>query len=375
MANMNDYLLWRGKNSISDDSKFNEVDSLILARFSYLPFNKIQLNEEETIESICQKISSINERRLNNKFDENFINFLGKSSRFKNLLVTDYINNDDKKLEKQFTAITIHISDSEMYISFMGTNNTIYGWKEDFNMSFMENVPCQVSGMMYVKTISKKYPQKLIRIGGHSKGGNVAIYSAITSPIKIQDRIIKVYNYDGPGFNKKIIDKYENASIINKIETYIPQDSIIGRVLDHKEKTTITFSEEKGIFQHDIFSWQVSDDELILSKENTKISEDIDDTLTEWLENTTVKQRKVFFDTVFDLLYATDAATFKEISNNLSQSIPKILIKYNEISNEDKKTIIVMIKKMFNAYINIISKRQKEKLNNFKKNIFKINKE
>ena len=144
-----------------------------------------------------------------------------------------------------------------MYISFMGTDMTIYGWKEDFNMAFMENVPCQILGKKYLEDISKKYHNKKIRIGGHSKGGNVAVYSAITSSEKVKKRIVKVYNYDGPGFNKNIIDKYETDDILEKIETYIPQDSIIGRLLNHKEKKTIIQSIEKGILQHDIYSWQV----------------------------------------------------------------------------------------------------------------------
>ena len=95
--------------------------------------------------------------------------------------------------------------------------------------------------------IAEKYNIARIRIGGHSKGGNVAIFSAISANEKLQKRIIKVYNYDGPGFNKDIIDKYGNKSILNKLETYLPQDSIVGRILDHKEKTTVVLSLEKGI--------------------------------------------------------------------------------------------------------------------------------
>ena len=117
-----------------------------------------------------------------------------------------------------------------------------------------------------LREIAQKYPEKKIRIGGHSKGGNVAIYSAITASKEVQDRIIKVYNYDGPGFNKDIINKYGNDKIISKIETYIPQDSVVGRLLNHKEKMTITLSIEKGILQHDIFSWQVLKDDLCHSE-------------------------------------------------------------------------------------------------------------
>ena len=366
MSNINDYLLWRGDIPISPKFKFNEVDSMILARFSYLLFDRIDMRKNETIESISQKMKDIPNEEFRYNGDKELITYLGQSNRFKDMEVTDYVSNNDKKSEKQFCGITIHISDKEMYISYIGTDSTIYGWKEDFNMSFMDNVPCQIAGKEYAEKVIKKYPDKNVRIGGHSKGGNVAIYSAITIPTELQNRVIKVYNYDGPGFSKNIIDKYGNEKIVNKIETYIPQDSVIGRILNHKEKITISLSNEKGIFQHDIYSWQVIKDNLIKLNHNTEISENIDKTLTDWLENTTAEQRRIFVDTVFEIFYSTDANTFGDISKNLSTNISKMLKKYGEISTEDKKVITNMIKIIVTSYINIITKKEITKLNNMK---------
>ena len=366
MSNINDYLLWRGDIPISSKFKFNEVDSMILARFSYLLFDRIDMRKNETIESISQKMKDIPNEEFRYNGDKELITYLGQSNRFKDMEVTDYVSNNDKKSEKQFCGITIHISDKEMYISYIGTDSTIYGWKEDFNMSFMDNVPCQIAGKEYAEKVIKKYPDKSVRISGHSKGGNVAIYSAITIPAELQNRVIKVYNYDGPGFSKNIIDKYGNEKIVNKIETYIPQDSVIGRILNHKEKITISLSNEKGIFQHDIYSWQVIKDNLIKLNHNTEISENIDKTLTDWLENTTAEQRKIFVDTVFEIFYSTDANTFGDISKNLSTNISKMLKKYGEISTEDKKVITNMIKIIVTSYINIKTKKEITKLNNMK---------
>ena len=366
MGNINDYLLWRGDIPISSKFKFNEIDSAILARFSYLIFFKIEMNEIETIESISEKMSNFDNDEFMYNGDKELITYLGKSDRFKNMQVTDYVRNNDKETEKQFGAITVHISEDEMYISYIGTDSTIFGWKEDFNMGFMENVPCQIAGKQYAEKIAEKYPNKKIRIGGHSKGGNVAIYSAIAISKDIQNRIIKVYNYDGPGFNKKIIEKYGNEEIISRIETYIPQDSVIGRLLNHKEKMTIILSEEKGILQHDIYSWQVLKDDLIQLSQNTDISEDIDKTLTDWLELTTSEQRKIVIDAVFELFYSTDAKTFAEMSKNFSNNLPKVLKKYGEIAKEDKESITNMIKLIVGTYINIFKEREKAKLESIK---------
>ncbi len=301
------------------------------------------------------------------KGDDELIKGLGLSNRFKNMVVTDYQSITDVDEEKQFGAITIHISKEELFISFIGTDSTLNGWKEDFNMAFMNDLPCQKAGKEYTKLIAEKYPNSKIKIGGHSKGGNVSIYSANTSDKEIQDRIIKVDNYDGPGFNAEIIEKYYNEDLINKIETYIPQDSVIGRLLEHKEKTTIVLSIEKGMLQHDIYSWEVLRDDLIKLEKNTDSSEVIDKTLRDWLENTTKRQRMIFVDTIFELFYSTEANTFKAIRGDLSTSIPKILKKYSELSESDKDTMTEMIKLMAKCYLNIVKDRQAIKFNNMRK--------
>lgn len=362
MANINDYLLWRGDIPVDKNYPFNEIDSMILARFSYLRFDKIKMENMETIGSISSKMKKLKNEEFLYNGDKELITYLGESKRFQNMLVTDYVKNNDKKAEKQFGAITIHVSMREMYISYIGTDSTVYGWKEDFNMAFMDSVPCQIAGKEYLERIAQEYPFKKIRIGGHSKGGNVAIYSAITAPIKVQNRILKVYNYDGPGFSKDIIQKYGNEKIIDKIETYIPQDSIIGRILNHKEKITISYSIEKGILQHDIYSWQVLKDDMIKSEKNTKESENFSQTVTDWLESTTNEQRKIFFDAIFELIYSTEANTLSDISSSLTTSLPKIFKKYQEIPHENRKIITEMIRTFITTYMNIMKENWKIKI-------------
>ena len=351
MANINDYIKWRGDLKINSNFPFNEVDSMIMARFSYLLLDKIDLEKKETIESLSLKMDKFENNEFRFNGDKDLITELGKSIRFKDLIVTDFIRNNELENEKQFSAIVVHLPNKEIYISYIGTDATLYGWKEDFNMAFMDNVPCQLAGKEYLEKIAKKYKGKKIRIGGHSKGGNVAIYSAITVDKEIQDRIIKVYNYDGPGFNSKIIKKYGKASIIDKIESYFPQDSMIGRILNHKEKYKISLSDEKGFYQHNIYSWQVIKDELLFSEAHTKNSEIMNQTVISWLENTTPQQRKICVDTIFEILYSTDVDTFKELSKSLTKNLPIIMKKYEELSKEDKKMMTNVIIEFVKIYI------------------------
>lgn len=372
MANINDYLLWRGDLPINSKYKFNEIDSMILARFSYLRLDKIKLKKQETIESIAEKMTKLDDSEFRYNGDKELITYLGNSNRFKNMLVTDFVQNDNKDFVKQFSAVTIHISEKEIYVSFLGTDSTIIGWQEDFNMTFLSNVPCQIAGLDYLNEIAKKYSDCKIRLGGHSKGGSVAIYSALRTEKLIQKRIIKVYNYDGPGLKKDILKKYANKEIMKKMETIIPQDSIIGRLLIHKEKTRIVYSTEKGIYQHDIFSWEVLKDDLIDIEENTQKSEEIHRMVVDWLEKTTVEQRQIFICTVFDLFYSTEAKSFGEMSKSITTSLPKILKKYGELEKNDKDALIKMVKLFGKIYWSMFKERESIKFKNYKNENMKL---
>ena len=317
MANINDYLQWRGELTL-DQSPLNEVDKMILSRFSYIPFRKIKMQEKETIGSICEKLKKFKEEDFNIAGDMPLVHNLVNSNRFKDMEITDYEENTDPSAEKQFAAITIHLGNGEMFVSFCGTDNSLVGWKEDFNLSFMQHIPAQIEGMEYLKRISEKYNEK-IHVGGHSKGGNVAVYAAV--------------------FDEEIIERDEYKRILNKIYTYIPQSSIIGRLLEHEEKYKVVESVEKGIMQHDIYSWQVLGTKIVQMEELTNGSEFINKTIRNWLKETTPEQRKNVIDILYNVVESTEAQTMHEISTAKMKSIAKMLKSYKEIDPEDKKMI------------------------------------
>ena len=184
---------------------------------------------------------------------------LANSVRFGNLYISDFINKKDVEQEKQFSAITVHLPNDYIYVAFRGTDNTIVGWREDLNMCFSDTVPSQIDAVNYLNSIAKKYDNENLKIfvGGHSKGGNLAIYAAAFCDLKFQEKIVTVYNNDGPGFSENIVDTEEYRRILPKIQTFMPQTSIIGRLLNHKEKIIILESTQTGIMQHDLYSWQV----------------------------------------------------------------------------------------------------------------------
>ena len=341
MPNINDYLKWRGDLTFSE-SPLNEIDNMILSRFSYLPFNKVNIKEKETIGSIVKRLTKFGVEEFNIEGDKPLVDNLNNCIRFKDLILTDYVENTDLKLEEQFAAITIHLNDKEMYVSFCGTDNTLVGWKEDFNLSFMQNIPAQLAGVKYLKAIANKYDKK-IYVGGHSKGGNVAVYAAVFSGKEVQNKIINVTNHDGPGFDETIIGTPEYKALLDRIYTYIPQSSIIGRLLEHEEKYKIVKSIEKGIMQHDIYSWQVLGSKIIQMKEVTNGSELINRTIKNWLKETTPEQRKNVIDILYNVIESTNAVTMREISSARMKNMAKMLKSYKNVDEKDRK----MINKVF----------------------------
>lgn len=238
MPNIFDYMQWRDLNL--NKVEFNEIDNLILARLSYFPFDGlIDKNEEITIEESYKRyLERGTTGRILQKEDIDLFPILANSVRFGKMKLSNYVNKLDEIQEKQFSAITIKMPDNTLYVSYRGTDNTVIGWKEDFNMSFSELVPAQVDAVNYLENVAKAH-RNAIRVGGHSKGGNLAVYAATFCNEKTQRKIINVYNNDGPGFCDKVVESKEYKIILNRVHTYIPKSSIIGRLLNHKEKTTI----------------------------------------------------------------------------------------------------------------------------------------
>lgn len=341
MANVCDYVKWRGDLTL-DQSEFNEIDNLILARFSYFPFDKIiRENEIATIKELSRRFSNQDVTKLPIlwKDDVELFPLMGNSKRFGGMLATKYINKIDAEQEKQFSAITVLMPNDIIYVSYRGTDNTIVGWKEDFNMSFKSHIASQISAKQYLEEIAKEYPSSKIIIGGHSKGGNIAVYAATFASKDVKDRIINVYNNDGPGFCEDVIETPEYQEILPRVHTYIPQSSIIGRLMNHKEKYTIVESVQKGIMQHDLYSWQVLGKEFVTLKKLTNESEFIDKTIKDWLENVEPEKREQVIDAVFEILNTTEAQTMKELKANWFANAKTILGTYKNIDSDTKEMV------------------------------------
>jgi len=370
MANIHDYLDWRGDLEFSD-FEINEIDELILARVSYFPYDRIKMKPTEKFKDIAKKMESFTDKDFIWKGDKELLQKLGESKRYDEVTITDYIKQNDLEEQKQFSAITIHIANNLHYVSYCGTDYSLYAWKENFNMSFMDKIPAQIEAKKYFDNIAKTYKGRFI-LGGHSKGGNLAIYAAVKASKRNKARIIKAINYDGPGFRTDFVKSKEYKEMLPKLHEYIPQDSIVGMLLTQDEKFTVVLSVEKAILQHDIFSWLVEKDKLISVKNTTKASQIMSKAISNWIKSLSLEQRQIFIDSVYEVLYSTEATSLKELSTNWVSKVGTVLKTYNNLSEKDKKIISKTVKQIITSYRKAVRDDNKKEL---KQKIDKLKKE
>jgi len=238
---------------------------------------------------------------------------------------------------------------------------SLVGWKEDFNMSFMQNIPSQLEAVKYLNEIGSRYMGKLI-IGGHSKGGNLSVYASMFCKKRVQKKILEIINADGPGFDESIFNTENYLKILEKINTYIPQSSIIGRLLEHDENYEIIHSTQKGFMQHDIYSWQVNATNLVRIPELTDESKFVDKVVRDWLKNTTPEQRKNFVNVIYDVLLATEAKNITDFGIDTLKKVATVIKSYKNIDKEDRKEIERMIKLLFESTVKNIKDKKKEEV-------------
>ncbi len=343
MDNIFKYLFWRGDITL-DQSEFNNIDALILARLSYFPFDDILPSEHNkfiTIEEAYNLSFLIKDldSKLVLKNDKPLLKILSKSERFKNMKLYGYVNDIDLEKEKQFSAITVNTGDGHYFVAFRGTDTTLVGWKEDFNMSFMDTVPAQIEAKNYLENVINR-TNSPIRVAGHSKGGNLAIFSSAFINEILQNRIDKIYNFDGPGLNAKLVEKDSYIKILPKIHTFMPQSSIVGILLEHKEEYSVVYSYEKDLNQHDVYSWKIERDDFLYMEKTSASSVFVDNTLREWISRVDDKQREQFFDAIYKILEESHSKNVDVLNLSWGKLASTIIFSLSDLDEEVKNMVI-----------------------------------
>lgn len=376
MANLFDYVKWRGDISFAYDP-FNEVDNLLLAQLAYTDFEgciptiyeeaSVTLHEIyetyytlHTKEEILARTSFIAKAPL-------LMDDMKDSVRYKDIRFQGYINQIDEEKSEQMSAVQMVLPDGTIYVAYRGTDDTFIGWKEDLSFSYKSETVGQKHALQYLNTCFKDKDVKL-RVGGHSKGGNFAIYASAFCDTTIKEKIIEVWSNDGPGFMHEVTQTEAYQQIQPRIKEIVPESSVIGMLLDsHGEKKVIK-SDGKGIMQHDANTWQIVRNAFVQVEGRSQESILTDKTIRAWLEELSLEDRKIFVDTVFEILSSSGATTVSEFNDSLIKNATKIIKALTNMDKQQGENFKKVVFSLAKNYIDESTDSLKESIRNTFKN-------
>ncbi|MDO5400139.1 MAG: DUF2974 domain-containing protein [Eubacteriales bacterium] len=314
MTNILDYVKWRGDLPFSRDP-MNPVDTLVFSALSYIRYmgaESASFTLRDAAQTVFAQPEPLSHARV--KQDLELLELAADSVRFGMSRLCLYREKFSTQLETQFAAMTFLLDDGSMVLAFRGTDSTLVGWKEDFNMTFQQTIPAQLLAAEYTRMAAAEIDRPM-HLMGHSKGGNLAVFAAARSSPMVQSRILDVWNHDGPGFTKYLMGDPGYLAMVPKISTYIPQSSVIGMLLEHEEPYTIIRSREVSILQHELYTWEVMGRSFIHMENTTVDSRFLDATIKTWFASMTNQER----NQLVDVMYALLASGKVEKSNDIFQ--------------------------------------------------------
>ena len=314
------------------DKEFTVLDALALTELAYLPFedlvpaeisvqNYISLQHlaeqfEEKFQGKYPPLGMVNAHRLK------LLSYLSSFKRYKHIKALGFANDVSLDSQKQFAAITYQIRPKEYLVVFRGTDDSIIGWKEDFHLTYMKKIPAQLAARDYLKEVLDKLDGK-VWLAGHSKGGNLATYAACHVETSIQDRIQKVYSFDAPGLHSSIRNSDNFKAIEGKILSIIPENSIVGMMLETPETDLVVKSKTFGLLQHLMVSWEIEGDQFKVVPKVTEDSIQVDQTLKSWTASLSEEELRDFFDLFFGLFIEAGIYRFGDITVDTPVKIQK----------------------------------------------------
>ena len=344
MANIFVYLQWRADIPMAVDG-FNEADNLVLSMLAYSDLGGIvsrfgaptplpevrsaffELHSREEIEK-----STVITAKAPFLMDE-----MCTGARFEGMRIGYYLDEIDRENNAQIAAMTFFLPDDTVYVAFRGTDNTLIGWKEDFDLSYASGTPGQLRAAEYLNEIGATVPGRL-RIGGHSKGGNFAILASAFCASTVREKIDVVYTNDGPGFMEEITDSPEYRRILPRIVSIIPDTSVIGLLFANDCPHKVVKSSANGLYQHDGFSWEILRNRFVPA-ELTELGRFIDKSLDGWLDTLDAEDRKSFTDTVFELFRSTGMETLSAMSGQKLKSLEAILTTMRDLPKDKQREL------------------------------------
>ena len=350
--NIMDYLKMRGDLTFAQ-SGFNSVDALILSQIAYNNIDSLvspDFKQKITLKELsdcffaakdCEKRSNMG--AMINPLTPELLKSAAESRRFGKIKVSGFINKIDEALIEQFSAITYQLESDRYVVALRGTDDTIVGWYEDFNLGYMDEIPAQKDTREYIQAAMAALKGSFI-ITGHSKGGNLSIKAGMCVPKKSLGRLEAVYNFDGPGFFSPVYKCSEFLQIKDRVFSYFPEFCVVGMMFEYTNQYKIVACSAEGILQHDPFAWNVAGPSFETAPSFDEASEFFHASFNSWAERLAPEERKNFIDTLFDVIYASGAKTNYEIDQNKFVCGTKMLARLAELGEKERKAVTRAIK-------------------------------
>lgn len=352
MGNIIDYVREYGKYTFTEEP-LNEVDSLVLCQIVYLNFAGFVPGIEErnapvTIQSIF--VSPDRDRILDDYWykedNKELFAAAAQSVRFGSLKMNYYVNIINEEEETQFSAMTYILDDKNVYLAYRGTDANIVGWKEDLNLAFSKPVHSQYLSTEYMNRVAGSVAGNFYA-GGHSKGGNLAVYAAMNCADEVRGRLLKVFNNDGPGFRPEILEKGKYSDIREKMVKFIPRSSLVGMILESHVDYEIVESKSIGLLQHNSYSWKVDGTSFIRAKNMGSRKIFMDAAMNEWILSMQEEEIHAFVDTLYDIISATEAKNLFEFGADWKNALQCMSDAVKELDETTRKAIQKIIRSLF----------------------------
>lgn len=320
-----------------------EADSLVLSQLAYMDFGGEVPGPGEKSKPVSLRdvilykgIRALCRDTMLPEKNEKLLQAVLDSSRFGALKLKSFVNEVDDGEHKQFAAVTFVLPEKQAYIAFRGTDTTLTGWREDFNMAFTYPVPAQLDAAAYLDTAGKANTGALF-VGGHSKGGNLAIYASVRCEDKIRGRIVGIFNHDGPGFKEDIYSDEAYKQIEPLVHTSLPTHSVVGILLQHDDNYKAVKSNAVGLLQHDPFTWSIKGGDLEFTDGLNSQSVFLDKTIGTWLSGLSDDERRKFVDALFEIADASSFETIQDVRKNWRKAASDSLAVIKDMGPDTKK--------------------------------------
>lgn len=311
MGKILDYVRWRGDLTL-DREPFNSLDAGLFAAFAYLPFDPSV--KGHTLEAATKRLIQKKTLIHSDKLEAELVNL---SNRYKNMHFLDWSHLSQKKPPVQFTAMTIELDSETILVAYRGTDGSMVGLNEDVDMSYQPEIFGQSVAADYLDKMAQAYPDKKIYTVGHSKGGNFAAYALYAASPSLQDRVIKAYSFDGPGFMKEMYNQIEFQRVIPKMMTYVPEGSIFGMMLDHPERVIVVKSRMKHLMkQHNPLHWEVARNSFVMAPGLSNASRIIRSTFISWNTKIPREKHEAFWLAFFTALESQKITEASQLTTN-----------------------------------------------------------